>query len=52
LPSSDSDASFAQLILYFGNLVASYLLSFCISLALEAPVVNLLKIAFTNNRIR
>ncbi|XP_046472647.1 nose resistant to fluoxetine protein 6 [Neodiprion pinetum] len=34
------------LIVYFGNLVASYLLSFCISIALEAPVVNLLKIAF------
>ncbi|XP_025154476.1 uncharacterized protein LOC105186838 isoform X2 [Harpegnathos saltator] len=38
------------LILYFGNLVASYLLSFCVSLALEAPVVNLLKIAFTSKK--
>ncbi|XP_050456322.1 nose resistant to fluoxetine protein 6-like [Cataglyphis hispanica] len=38
------------LIVYFGNLVASYLLSFCISLAFEAPVVNLLKIAFTSQK--
>ncbi|TGZ45983.1 Nose resistant to fluoxetine protein 6 [Temnothorax longispinosus] len=38
------------LILYFGNLVASYCLSFCISLALEAPVVTLLKIAFTSKK--
>ncbi|CAL1681830.1 unnamed protein product [Lasius platythorax] len=38
------------LIVYFGNLVASYLLSFCISLAFEAPVVNLLKIAFTSKK--
>ncbi|XP_029037183.1 nose resistant to fluoxetine protein 6 [Osmia bicornis bicornis] len=38
------------LILYFGNLVASYLMSFCISMALEAPVVNLLKIAFTSKK--
>ncbi|XP_032670293.1 nose resistant to fluoxetine protein 6-like [Odontomachus brunneus] len=38
------------LIIYFGNLVASYLLSFCISLAFEAPVVNLLKIAFTSKK--
>ncbi|XP_066586806.1 nose resistant to fluoxetine protein 6-like isoform X2 [Prorops nasuta] len=38
------------LIVYFGNLVASYLLSFCISIGLEAPVVNLLKIAFTTNK--
>ncbi|XP_011170992.1 nose resistant to fluoxetine protein 6 [Solenopsis invicta] len=38
------------LILYFGNLVASYLLSFCISLALEAPVVTLLKITFTSKK--
>ncbi|XP_048506535.1 nose resistant to fluoxetine protein 6 isoform X2 [Athalia rosae] len=38
------------LIVYFGNLVASYLLSFCISLALEAPVVNLLKIAFMSKK--
>jgi len=41
---------FPQLILYFGNLVASYLLSFCISLAFEAPVVTLLKIAFTSKK--
>ncbi|XP_054007203.1 nose resistant to fluoxetine protein 6-like [Hylaeus anthracinus] len=41
------------LILYLGNLVASYLTSFCISIALEAPVVNLLKIAFiSKKRIR
>ncbi|XP_043605802.1 nose resistant to fluoxetine protein 6-like isoform X2 [Bombus pyrosoma] len=41
------------LILYFGNLVASYLMSFCISIALEAPIVNLLKIAFmSKKRIR
>ncbi|XP_029168174.1 nose resistant to fluoxetine protein 6-like [Nylanderia fulva] len=38
------------LIVYFGNLVASYLLSFCISLAFEAPVVNLLKIAFSSKK--
>ncbi|XP_076233140.1 nose resistant to fluoxetine protein 6 [Calliopsis andreniformis] len=38
------------LILYFGNLVASYLMSFCISIALEAPVVNLLKIAFISKK--
>ncbi|XP_011256830.1 nose resistant to fluoxetine protein 6 isoform X2 [Camponotus floridanus] len=38
------------LIVYFGNLVASYLLSFCISLAFEAPVVNLLKLAFTSKK--
>ncbi|KAK0089273.1 hypothetical protein PV325_008213 [Microctonus aethiopoides] len=38
------------LIVYFGNLVASYLLSFCISIALEAPVVNLLKIAFASSK--
>ncbi|GAB1859561.1 Nose resistant to fluoxetine protein 6 [Camponotus japonicus] len=41
-----------SLIVYFGNLVASYLLSFCISLAFEAPVVNLLKIAFTSKKRR
>ncbi|XP_014486240.1 PREDICTED: nose resistant to fluoxetine protein 6-like [Dinoponera quadriceps] len=40
------------LIVYFGNLVASYLLSFCISLAFEAPVVNLLKIAFISKSVR
>ncbi|XP_044593643.1 nose resistant to fluoxetine protein 6-like isoform X1 [Cotesia glomerata] len=38
------------LTVYFGNFVASYLMSFCISLALEAPVVNLLKIAFASNK--
>ncbi|KAG9433383.1 nose resistant to fluoxetine protein 6 isoform X1 [Apis mellifera carnica] len=38
------------LILYFGNLVASYLMSFCISIAFEAPVVNLLKIAFISKK--
>ncbi|XP_051166892.1 nose resistant to fluoxetine protein 6-like [Leptopilina boulardi] len=38
------------LIIYFGNLVASYLLSFCVSIALEAPLVNLLKIAFTSKK--
>ncbi|XP_034952182.1 nose resistant to fluoxetine protein 6-like [Chelonus insularis] len=38
------------LIVYFGNLVASYLMSFCISIAFEAPVVNLLKIAFASNK--
>uniref|UniRef100_A0A2S2N858 Nose resistant to fluoxetine protein 6 n=1 Tax=Schizaphis graminum TaxID=13262 RepID=A0A2S2N858_SCHGA len=32
------------MILYFGNAVASFLLSFFISLTFEAPVVNLLKI--------
>lgn len=39
-----------KLILYFGNLVASYLMSFCISIAFEAPVVNLLKIAFISKK--
>ncbi|XP_033227188.1 nose resistant to fluoxetine protein 6-like isoform X2 [Belonocnema kinseyi] len=39
-----------SLIVYFGNLAASYLLSFCVSIALEAPVVNLLKIAFTSKK--
>ncbi|XP_046817971.1 nose resistant to fluoxetine protein 6-like isoform X1 [Vespa crabro] len=38
------------LIVYFGNLVASYLMSFCISIAFEAPVVNLLKIFFTGKK--
>ncbi|KAI4501156.1 hypothetical protein M0802_003529 [Mischocyttarus mexicanus] len=38
------------LIVYFGNLVASYLVSFCISIALEAPVVSLLKIFFTGKK--
>ncbi|CAL7947909.1 unnamed protein product [Xylocopa violacea] len=38
------------LILYFGNLVASYLISFLISITLEAPVVNLLKIAFVSKK--
>ncbi|XP_076292737.1 nose resistant to fluoxetine protein 6 [Lasioglossum baleicum] len=38
------------LILYLGNLVASYLMSFCISIGLEAPVVNLLKIAFISKK--
>ncbi|XP_078045427.1 nose resistant to fluoxetine protein 6 [Augochlora pura] len=38
------------LILYFGNLVASYLMSFCISIGLEAPIVNLLKIAFISKK--
>ncbi|KAF6205201.1 hypothetical protein GE061_019368 [Apolygus lucorum] len=35
------------MILYFGNLVASFLVSFVLSLALEAPVVRLLKISIT-----
>ncbi|XP_043500964.1 nose resistant to fluoxetine protein 6-like [Polistes fuscatus] len=39
------------LIVYFGNLVASYLVSFCISIALEAPVVSLLKIFFTGKKL-
>ncbi|XP_076160264.1 nose resistant to fluoxetine protein 6 [Ptiloglossa arizonensis] len=38
------------LILYLGNLVASYLMSFCVSIAFEAPVVNLLKIAFISKK--
>ena len=41
---------FFKLILYFGNLVASYLMSFCVSIAFEAPVVNLLKIAFISKK--
>ncbi|KAL7289343.1 hypothetical protein TKK_0016711 [Trichogramma kaykai] len=32
------------LIVYFGNLVAAFLVAFCISVAFEAPVVNLLKL--------
>ncbi|XP_011493827.1 PREDICTED: nose resistant to fluoxetine protein 6-like [Ceratosolen solmsi marchali] len=32
------------LIVYFGNFVASYLMAFCISVAFEAPIVNLLKL--------
>lgn len=35
------------MILYFGNAVASFMLSFFISLTFEAPVVNLLKIMLT-----
>ncbi|BES93766.1 nose resistant to fluoxetine protein 6-like [Nesidiocoris tenuis] len=35
------------MILYFGNLVASFLLSFVISIAFEAPVVRLLKVCVT-----
>lgn len=38
------------IIIYLGNLVASYLLSFCVSIALEAPLVNLLKIIFTSKK--
>ncbi|XP_073996733.1 nose resistant to fluoxetine protein 6-like isoform X2 [Rhodnius prolixus] len=34
-------------ILWFGNLVASFLVSFLISLAFEAPIVGLLKICLT-----
>jgi hypothetical protein len=33
-----------QIILYLGNMAAAFGLSFFISLAFEAPVVNLLKI--------
>ncbi|XP_063974681.1 nose resistant to fluoxetine protein 6-like isoform X2 [Diachasmimorpha longicaudata] len=40
------------LILYFGNLVASYLLSFCVSITLEAPIVNLLKFGFPSSKDR
>ncbi|CAG9863934.1 unnamed protein product [Phyllotreta striolata] len=35
------------IVVYFGNLVLSFLTAFVISLAFEAPVVNLLKIIFT-----
>ncbi|KAG7202521.1 hypothetical protein KM043_017084 [Ampulex compressa] len=38
------------LILYFGNLVASYLVAFCISIMLEAPIVNILKIGFMSKK--
>ncbi|XP_008212464.1 nose resistant to fluoxetine protein 6 isoform X1 [Nasonia vitripennis] len=38
------------LIVYFGNFVASYLMAFCISLAFEAPVVNLLKLVLSPNK--
>ncbi|XP_012278977.1 nose resistant to fluoxetine protein 6 [Orussus abietinus] len=38
------------LIVFFGNLVASYLMSFCISIALEAPIVNLLKTALMGKK--
>jgi hypothetical protein len=37
-----------QFILYLGNMVAAFALSFFISLAFEAPVVNLLKITMTS----
>ncbi|XP_054271181.1 nose resistant to fluoxetine protein 6-like [Macrosteles quadrilineatus] len=32
------------LVLYFGNVVASFLISFCISMTFEAPIVRLLKV--------
>ncbi|XKL67399.1 hypothetical protein PGB90_002890 [Kerria lacca] len=35
------------IILYFGNILASFIASFCISLLFEAPVVRLLKILFS-----
>ncbi|XP_066994974.2 nose resistant to fluoxetine protein 6 [Anabrus simplex] len=38
------------IILYMGNLVASYLVSFIISLALEAPLVQLLKMAMNGSK--
>lgn len=37
--------SLFQMILYFGNVVASFIVAFFISIMLEAPVVCLLKIA-------
>jgi hypothetical protein len=39
-----------QFILYLGNMVAAFALSFFISLAFEAPVVNLLKITTTSGK--
>ena len=39
-----------QAIIFFGQVVASYLLSFIISLAFEAPVVSLLKIVAPEKR--
>ncbi|XP_015376753.1 PREDICTED: uncharacterized protein LOC107171036 [Diuraphis noxia] len=40
------------MILYFGNAVASFLLSFFISLTFEAPVVNLLKIMLSSPQVK
>ncbi|KAL4142596.1 hypothetical protein QTP88_005026 [Uroleucon formosanum] len=40
------------MILYFGNAVASFLLSFFISLTFEAPVVNLLKIMLSPPQLK
>jgi hypothetical protein len=40
-----------QFILYLGNMVAAFALSFIISLAFEAPVVNLLKITMTRSKM-
>ncbi|XP_001946627.2 nose resistant to fluoxetine protein 6 [Acyrthosiphon pisum] len=40
------------MILYFGNAVASFLLSFFISLTFEAPVVNLLKIMLSPPQVK
>lgn len=39
-----------QAIIFFGQVVASYILSFAISLAFEAPVVSLLKIVAPERR--
>jgi hypothetical protein len=39
-----------QFILYLGNTVAAFALSFFISLAFEAPVVNLLKITMATDK--
>uniref|UniRef100_A0A6V7JTY6 Uncharacterized protein n=1 Tax=Bracon brevicornis TaxID=1563983 RepID=A0A6V7JTY6_9HYME len=36
--------------IYFGNFICSYIASFCVSIALEAPIVSLLKIAFAPNK--
>lgn len=35
-----------QIVIYFGNLLASFAAAFVISLAFESPVVNILKIVF------
>lgn len=45
----NTDFSF-QIIVYMGNAVASYMMSFAISMAFESPVVRLLKIAFSTGK--
>jgi len=39
-----------QLTLYLGNMAAAFVLSFFLSLAFEAPVINLLKITAASGK--